>query len=70
MPILIDENPPQKGEELLRQMFRAITESKNTCLQVSRGFGKTSLTECVIAYALFTGKRKFPLIVGNNAKSA
>lgn len=68
--VLLDEAPPPKGEEILREMCCAITDSRPYMVLQSRGSGKTSYVECVIMYALSTGKRKFPVIIGQNATSA
>ena len=69
---ILDETPPPLGEEILREMHRAITDptSKPYMIAIARGSGKTSYIECVVMYALATGQKKFPVIISQNATSA
>lgn len=68
--LLIDEPPPPKGEEILREMEAALDDSRPYMIMMGRGFGKTSLTECAAVYALATEKRRFPVVVSANARAA
>lgn len=68
--ILIDELPPDKGNEILDEMEKAINDSRPYMIMMGRGNGKTSLTECTAVYALATNKRRFPVIVSANARAA
>lgn len=68
--VFLDEPPPPKGEEILREMACAIIDSRPYMILQSRGSGKTSYLESVVMYALSTGKRKFPVIISQNARSA
>ena len=68
----LDETPPPLGEEILREMHRAITDTTTRpyLIAMARGSGKTSYIECVTMYALATGQKKFPVIISQNATSA
>ena len=68
--VFLDDPPPPKGEEILREMGRAIIDSRPYMILQARGSGKTSYLESVIMYALSTGIRKFPVIISQNARSA
>ena len=68
---MLQNPPPPKGKEILEKMVEACVSSpKPILLEMMRGFGKTSLSVCVILYLIFTKQRQFPVIVGNNARAA
>ena len=68
---LLDEPPPPKGEEILREMWTAIQDTKRPYMICqSRGSGKTSYVECIVLAALVTGKTKFPVFISQNANSS
>ena len=54
--LVLDEPPPPKGEEVLRQMERSITSHSNFMVCLHRGAGKSCYTICTTLYALATGK--------------
>ena len=69
--LVLQTNPPTKGKEILEKMVEACTTSpKPILLEMMRGFGKTSLSVCVILYLIVSKQRQFPVIVGNNARAA
>lgn len=70
--VFLDEAPPPIGEEILREMWRAITDptSRPYLVCMARGGGKTSYTECVLMYSIASGKKKFPVLISQNATSA
>lgn len=53
--LLLDDPPPPKGEEVLREMAHAITAHENYLICLPRGSGKSCYVECVSLYALATG---------------
>ena len=55
IPLLLDDAPPKKGIEVLREMREAITSHSNYMICMPRGSGKSSYVECVTLYALATG---------------
>ena len=53
--LVLQSAPPPKGKEILEKMVEACTISpKPLLLEVCRGFGKTSLSVCVILYLILT----------------
>ena len=68
--ILLDDPPPAKGEQILQEMQRAISDSRPYQIQMGRGGGKTSYLECATVYAIATGRRVFPVIVSASARAA
>ena len=68
--LLLDEEPPEKGNEILLEMERAINDSRPYMIMIGRGNGKTSYIECTTVFAIATNKRRFPVIVSSNEKSA
>ena len=68
--VFLDDPPPPKGEEILREMYRATVDSRPYLLLQARGSGKTSYVECIVSFLIATGRRKFPVIISQNATSA
>ena len=69
--LLLDEPPPPHGEEILREVWTAIQDTKRPyMIMQARGSGKTSYVECVVLCALSTGKTKFPVFISHNASSS
>ena len=69
--VFLDEPPPPKGEEILKEMVDACVDKTRPYLILqARGSGKTSYIECVITYLISTGKKKFPVIISQSALSA
>jgi len=67
---LLDDAPPPKGKEVLKQMADAMATHNNYLICMSRGSGKSSYIECVTLHALATGLQKFVVIISNNARAA
>ena len=55
MGLTLEDPPPPKGEEVLRQMGRAITAHEQYAIAMGRGSGKTAYCISTAVYALFTG---------------
>lgn len=53
--LLLDDAPPPKGEEVLKQMEKSITSHSNFLLCLHRGAGKSCYTICTTLYAIATG---------------
>ena len=53
--LLLDDSPPPKGGEVLKQMCYAMTAHTNYLICMPRGHGKSSYCECVTLHALATG---------------
>lgn len=68
--LLLDDAPPPKGKDVLKQMAGAMTAHNNYLICMSRGSGKSSYLECVTLHALATGLQKFVVIISNNARAA
>ena len=66
----LDETPPPLGEQIIREMWQAIQDSRPYLIEQARGSGKTSYIESVVTAAIAQGKRKFPLLIGENESSS
>lgn len=51
-------------------MERALDDVRPYMIMMGRGNGKTCLCECAAAFAMATGRRKFPVVVSANARAA
>ena len=51
-------------------MASALDDVRPYMILMGRGQGKTSYVECVVTYAMATGRRKFPVVVSANLRSA
>ena len=69
-PSILQDSPPEKCQQILRDMLEASLDNKPYLLQIARGAGKTSFCECIVAYLIATGKKKFAVIVSHNQISA
>ena len=67
---MLDDAPPPKGQDVLKQMADAMTAHSNYLICMSRGSGKSSYIECVTLQALATGLQKFVVIISNNGRAA
>lgn len=68
--LLLDDEPPKKGDEVLEDMEKSITSHRNFMVCLHRGAGKSSYTLCTTLFAALTGVQKFIVIVSNNARAA
>lgn len=68
--ILLDEDPPDKGNDILKEMERALNDVRPYMIMMGRGNGKTCYVESASCYAMATGKRRFPVVVSANARAA
>lgn len=51
-------------------MEHALDDVRPYMIMMGRGNGKTCLCECAAAFAMATGRRKFPVVVSANARAA
>ena len=70
MDIFLEDPPPPKGEEVLRQMYNALDSHSNYMILMGRGSGKSVYELCTTMMALSTGIQKFIVIVSNNNRAA
>lgn len=68
--ILLDDEPPPHGYEVLEEMARALDDVRPYMIMMGRGGGKSCYVECASCYVIATGKRKFPVAISANAKAA
>lgn len=68
--LMIDDAPSPLFVEALEEMERALSQSRPYNIELPRGTGKTSAVEMAVVYLLATGRRKFCVIVSQNARSA
>ena len=68
--ILLDDEPPPHGYEVLEEMARALDDVRPYMIMMGRGNGKSCYIECASCYVLATGKRKFPVAISANARAA
>lgn len=68
--LLLDDEPPPLGEQILREMWQAIFDARPYMIEQARGSGKTSYIESVVLAAIAQGKRDFVVLIGQNSVSA
>lgn len=68
--LMIDDKPSEKFIEALKEMEFALSQSRPYNIELPRGQGKTSAAEMAALYLLATGRRKFCVIISNNARAA
>lgn len=68
--LMLEDEPPQKGEEVLREMFNATTSHSNYCILMPRGHGKSSYILCMTLFAIATGLQKYVVIISHDARAA
>lgn len=68
--LMIDDKPSEKFIEALKEMEFALSQSRPYNIELPRGHGKTSAAEMAALYLLATGKRKFCVVISNNARAA
>ena len=54
--LALNDEPPEKGYEVLSQMEDALTSHKNYMICMGRGFGKSSYCICASLFAIATGR--------------
>ncbi|MBQ7189139.1 MAG: phage terminase large subunit family protein [Kiritimatiellae bacterium] len=67
---ILDTPPSPKCEEILHEMHKACIDKRPYLISMARGSGKTSYIECLTSFLLATGKKKFVVIVSQNASSS
>ena len=69
---MLDTPPSGKIIDVIQQLEQCTNVITPTCLQIPRGQGKTSISECLMLYVLCCNpeKHKFGIIVSQNARSA
>lgn len=67
---MIDDRPSERFIDAAKEMEFALSLTRPYNIELSRGSGKTSLAEMAVLYLLASGRRKFPVIVSNNARAA
>ena len=70
VPLLLQDEPSEKGYEVLSKMESALTAHQNYMICMPRGQGKTSFVECATLFALATGIQKYVVCISNNARAA
>ena len=70
MDILFEEPPSENFKLALKQMEKALLDSRPYNIELPRGSGKTTAAEAMLLYMLAFGIRKFLVIISNNARSA
>lgn len=68
--LMVDMPPSEKFIEALGEMEFALSQSRPYNIELPRGTGKTSAVEMAVLWLLATGRRKFCVIVSNNARAA
>ena len=68
--LALNDEPSERGYEVLSDMERAITSHANYMICMGRGFGKSSYCICATLFAIATGKQKFVMIISHNAHSS
>ena len=70
MDVLFEDPPSENFKIALRQMEKALLDSRPYNIELPRGSGKTTAAEAMLLYMLAFGLRKFLVIISNNARSA
>ena len=70
MGLMIDDEPSPMFIQALNEMEFALSQSRPYNIELPRGTGKTTACTMAVLYLLATGKRKFCVIVSQNARSA
>lgn len=68
--LMIDDAPSDMFIKALNEMEFALSQSRPYNIELPRGQGKTSAVEMAVLYLLATGRRKFCVVVSQNARSA
>lgn len=68
--LMIDNLPSEKFVEAINEMEFALSQSRPYNIELPRGSGKTTAVEMAVLWMLATGRRKFCVIVSNNARAA
>ena len=66
----LNDEPPEKGYEVLRDMEKALNAHQNYMICMGRGFGKSSYCICATLFAIATGLHKYVMIISNNSASS
>lgn len=66
----LEDPPPPKGEEVLRQMWNALDKHNNYMILMGRGQGKSVYELCTTTASISQGKQKFIVIVSNNNRAS
>ena len=67
---MVDAEPSERFVDALGEMEFALQQSRPYNIELPRGTGKTSVVEMAVLWLLATGRRKFCVIVSNNARAA
>ena len=70
MGLMIDDEPSKMFIQALNEMDFALNQSRPYNIELPRGTGKTTACTMAVLYLLATGRRKFCVIVSQNARSA
>ena len=68
--LALNEEPSERGYEVLKDMEKAISSHKNYMICMGRGFGKSSYCICATLFAVATGKQKYVMVISHNASSS
>ena len=67
---LFEVPPSSHMRTVMKSMEDSLSESKPFQVMLPRGYGKSCVAIAMLLYLISTGKRKFAVIVSQNARSA
>lgn len=67
---VLEERPSPLTYQAIEELEHALTDCRPVQIQLPRGSGKTTLASIAVLYLLSTARRKFAVIVSQNARSA
>lgn len=68
--VFLEDPPPPRGEEVLRQMWNALDSHNNYMILMGRGSGKSVYELCTTVASISMGIQKFIVIVSNNTRAS
>lgn len=67
---VLEEKPSEMTYKAIDELEKALLDNRPVQIQLPRGSGKTTLASIAVLYLLSTARRKFAVIVSQNARSA
>ena len=67
---VLEEKPSKMTYKAIDELENALLDNRPVQIQLPRGSGKTTLASIAVLYLLSTARRKFAVIVSQNARSA
>lgn len=68
--IFLEDAPPERGEQVLRQMWNALDSHNNYMILMGRGSGKSVYELCTTMASISQGIQKFIVIISNNSRAS